>query len=127
MPFDWKSGALAEGLHCYRAGEFFLAHEHWEDIWNGLEGEEKKFLQALIQLTVAMHHWQAGNPRGCCSLLQRALRRLELYPASYGGIAIAPLRRQLGIWLGSPEHQTGTNLRNFPEIRLVDRSPNPQI
>ena len=120
MPFDWKSGELAEGLRCYQAGEFFLAHEHWESVWTGLEGRERGFLQALIQVTVALHHWQTGNPRGCRSLLQRAMGRLESCPAIFGGIAIAPLRDQLGAWLGSPEHEAGTNPAEIPEIRPVD-------
>ncbi len=116
VPFDWQSGALAEGLHCYRSGEFFLAHEHWESVWTGLEGQERKFLQALIQVTVALHHWQAGNLRGCRSLLQRALRRLELCPANFGGIAVAPLRSQLSAWLGALEHRAEPSPLGIPEI-----------
>jgi len=33
LPLDWKQGELAEGLHCYRNGKFFDAHEHWEAVW----------------------------------------------------------------------------------------------
>ena len=35
VSLDWQHGALAEGLACYRRQEFFLAHEHWEDVWRG--------------------------------------------------------------------------------------------
>ena len=51
VPLDWNSGALAEGIRCYRDCEFFLAHEHWESVWLRLEEPEKSFLQALIQTT----------------------------------------------------------------------------
>ena len=85
MTFDWSCGALAEGLGCYRREEFFLAHEHWEAVWLGAEEPEKTFLQALIQVTAAFHHLQRGNVVGAVSLLRAALRRLEAYPAEFGG------------------------------------------
>jgi uncharacterized protein len=53
---DWSCGELAEGLRCYRAEEFFLAHEHWEGVWLKAQEPEKTFLQALIQTTAAFHH-----------------------------------------------------------------------
>src|SRR6478735_6807087 len=80
MTLDWQSGALAEGLACYCKCEYFLAHEHWESVWLQLNDPEKSFLQALIQITAAFHHFQAGNTRGGFSLLRRAMRRLELAP-----------------------------------------------
>jgi len=91
MCLDWKSGALAEGLASYRRAEFFDAHEHWEDVWRGLQEPEKSFVQALIQIAVALHHLQAGNSAGAVSLLQRALRRIEILSASFAGIAVTPL------------------------------------
>lgn len=91
MPLDWKSGALATGLECYRSAQFFDAHEHWESVWPRLEEPEKSFLQALIQTTAAFHHYEAGNAAGAASLLRRALQRLELCPAMFGGIATEPL------------------------------------
>jgi predicted metal-dependent hydrolase len=91
MPLDWESGALAEGLACYRRGEFFAAHEHWESVWLTLGEPEKSFLQALIQITAAFHHLQSGNSTGAASLLRRALRRLALSPWNFGGIAVTRL------------------------------------
>ena len=78
MSFDWNSGALQDGLACYRRGQFFLAHEYWECVWLTLEEPQKSFLQALIQVTAAFHHRETGNAAGTISLLRRALRRLEV-------------------------------------------------
>jgi predicted metal-dependent hydrolase len=79
MPLDWSCGALAEGLQCYKSGEFFLAHEHWEGVWLKCEEPEKTFLQALIQITAAFHHLQRKNLTGTASLLRAASRRLHNY------------------------------------------------
>jgi predicted metal-dependent hydrolase len=91
MEFDWSEGALAEGMRRYEAGEFFTAHEAWESVWLASPEPEKTFLQGLIQVTAAFHHLQRDNRLGTVLLLQAALRRLDLYPASFGGISVALL------------------------------------
>lgn len=117
MPLDWKSGALAEGLACYRRTEFFEAHEHWESVWLQLEEPEKSFLQAVIQTTAALHHWRAGNRVGAASLLRRALRRLETRPACFGGIDAGTLREEIRAWLQALENAGGREPERVPRIR----------
>ena len=116
MSLDWKCGALADGLSCYRKTEFFEAHEHWESTWLQLEGPEKSFLQALIQITAAFHHLQAGNKEGTVSLLRRALRRLEQCSACFGEIAVAPLRDEVREWVSVLEIGSSTMPAGFPRI-----------
>jgi hypothetical protein len=99
MPLDWSCGALAEGLQCYKSEEFFLAHEHWEGVWLECKEPEKTFLQALIQITAAFHHLQRKNFIGAASLLRAALRRLDAFPAAYGGIEVEDLRASVRAWL----------------------------
>ena len=91
MEFDWTQGALAEGLRRYDAGEFFNAHEAWETVWLQAQEPDKTFLQGLIQVTAAFHHLQRDNPLGTGRLLHAALRRLESYPACFGGISVTVL------------------------------------
>jgi hypothetical protein len=117
MQFDWNCGALAEGLRCYRAEEFFLAHEHWEGIWLKCEEPGKTFLQALIQITAAFHHLQRKNSRGAASLLTRALRRLDAFPASYGGIEVENLRQSVRTWLLALDREDLLPQIPFPQIR----------
>jgi hypothetical protein len=88
MDFDWAEGPLAEGLRLYNAGEFFTAHEAWESMWLKALEPEKTFLQGLIQVTAAFHHLQSDNRLGTVLLLQGELRRLDRYPASFGGISV---------------------------------------
>lgn len=99
MEFNWNLGALGEGLRCYRSEEFFEAHEHWEILWRQSQGPEKSFLQALIQMAGGFHHRQRSNLQGATALLSAARRRLEAYPARFGGLDVAALRRELDRWL----------------------------
>jgi hypothetical protein len=91
MKLDWTEGPLAEGLRLYNAGEFFTAHEAWETVWLRSSEPEKTFLQGVIQVTAAFHHWQHDNRLGTKLLLQAALRRLDSYSASFGGISVTLL------------------------------------
>jgi predicted metal-dependent hydrolase len=95
MEFDWTDGPLAEGLRLYESGEFFTAHEAWESVWLQAPEPEKTFLQGLIQVTAAFHHWQRNNRLGAELLLQAALRRLAKYPPVFGGIRVGPLRDEI--------------------------------
>ena len=104
MVLEWSSGGLAAGLACYRNEEFFETHEHWEEVWNQLAGSERLFLQALIQVSVAMHHYRRENRPGAHSLLQRALGKLERYPEDFGGVDVARLRGDLRGWLFALEN-----------------------
>ena len=125
MSLDWKCGALAEGLGCYRSAEFFLAHEHWESVWLRLDEPEKSFLQALIQTTAAFHHFRAGNSAGATSLLKRALRRLELCPECFGGIDVTPLRAEICDWVRALESASPCVPWDFPQIYPIDQPPSP--
>ncbi len=119
MPLDWSTGGLAAGLACYRNQEFFETHEHWEDVWNRLVDPERLFLQALIQVSVAMHHYRNANRAGALSLLERALRKLQQYPERFGGVDVAGLRKDVRAWLDALQHAADCPLP-FPAIALLD-------
>jgi predicted metal-dependent hydrolase len=115
---DWTRGELAEGLRCYRAGEFFAAHEHWEAVWLKMPEPEKTFLQGLIQVAAAFHHLQRGNQKGTASLLQAALRRLDPRSPSFAGILVSPLCQEIREWLTALEAGEALSQLPFPKIQL---------
>jgi predicted metal-dependent hydrolase len=44
------SDQLERGRAAFNCGDYFSAHELWEDVWLGLVGDERIFLQGLIQI-----------------------------------------------------------------------------
>src|SRR5882672_8773869 len=92
------SAELREGARLFNEGHFFDAHEVWEDVWRAAPASEKKFLQGLIQVAVALHHHSKGNAAGAKSLLARAARNLAACPEAFQGINIPPLRHSLSQW-----------------------------
>jgi uncharacterized protein len=114
VTFDWTQGALAQGLHHYNIGEFFAAHEAWESVWLTAPQPHKTYLQGLIQVTVALHHFHRNNPLGATRLLQAALRKLEPYAPEFGGIdntlLCADIRDRLQTLASHPTDQIASPL-----------------
>jgi predicted metal-dependent hydrolase len=77
---------LAEGVALFNAAQFWHAHEAWERLWLAASGEEKRFLQGLIQLAAAYHHMQRGTFRGGARLFRAALEKLAPFPAKHRGV-----------------------------------------
>ncbi len=92
------SARFREGIELFNSGEFFEAHEVLEDVWCAAPAAEKRFLQGLIQVAVALHHHSKENRVGARSLLARARRNLSGYPDEFGGIFLKPLLKSLAEW-----------------------------
>lgn len=72
-----RENYLQRGLAALRRGDFFAAHEDWEIPWRYMAGRERRFWQAMIQLSVGAYHHQNGNRTGCRNLWHKALRHCE--------------------------------------------------
>src|SRR4051812_9227032 len=103
------------GIELFNAGEFFEAHEVLEDVWRPAVGDERRFLQGLIQIAVALHHHSTGNWVGARSLLKRGASKLEDLPPDYCGIRVGELRLATQEWLGHLA-ATGSRQPRFPRL-----------
>lgn len=105
------------GLRHFNAGEFFDAHEVWEDLWHDCPAIDRRFVQSLIQAAVAIYHWGNGNAAGARTLLARGRAKAAEYPPEYRGFPLA------GFWTAVE----ATVLRNEPppSIELRPEPPLP--
>jgi hypothetical protein len=106
-----------EGIALFNQHSFFEAHEVLEDVWRAAPEPERKFLQGLIQVAVALHHHSRGNLVGCRSLLDRARRNLGTYPAEYGGVDLGGLLDSVDQWRDAL-HQ-GSPAPPLPHLRIA--------
>ena len=74
------SDQLERGRAAFNCGDYFAAHELWEDVWQGLVGGERTFLQGLIQIAAGLHHLQQHRPQPAVSLLRKGLEKLSRSP-----------------------------------------------
>lgn len=77
-----------EGVALFNRGEFFDAHEVWEDLWRECASADRRFYQALIQAAVAAYHWGRGNAAGATRLYSSGRRYMEPYRPAYLGLAV---------------------------------------
>jgi predicted metal-dependent hydrolase len=108
-----KNDKFQRGLEHFNAREFFEAHEVWEEIWLVEAEPEKTFLQGLIQIAAAFHHYCRGNPQGAESLLASGIVKLARFPANHRGLDIADLRTTAKKWaraLGKEEKPSRSEL-----------------
>ncbi len=87
---------LARGQALYNEGRFWEAHDVWEDAWLVEDGEVRRMLQGLIQVTAGCFKAVVRrNPGGAVKLLASGLEKLEPIPDALGGLALGAFRRAI--------------------------------
>lgn len=107
-----------EGARRFAAGEWFEAHEAWEVLWLRAQGDERRFLRALILLAAALHkRWHHG------SLTHRNYHKAGAYlaalPERYGGVDLARLRADVWAALHDPALRPALRPRHKPPFRYA--------
>ncbi len=87
------------GLEQFNQGRFFDAHETWEEIWLASPEPERTFLQGIIQVAAAFHHYTRGNRGGTQSLLLAGLEKLDRFPKTHRGVRLEELRAAARRWM----------------------------
>lgn len=61
----------------FDAGEYFEAHDLWEELWLEASGPRHAYLQGLIQTAVSLYHSQNENWKGTRKLAASAFDYLQ--------------------------------------------------
>jgi hypothetical protein len=93
-----KGKTFQRGVALFNAHNFFEAHEAWEELWLQETEREKIFLQGLIQLAAAFHHYNRGNLRGAKSLAAAGIAKLGRFPENHHGLALAKFLAAVKRW-----------------------------
>jgi predicted metal-dependent hydrolase len=72
-----EKAKFEDGCRLFDGGEYFEAHEAWEDLWNLAQGARNAYLQGLIQVAAGLVHARRGNWNGLRKLFSSALNYLE--------------------------------------------------
>ncbi len=105
------------GVSLFNAGEFFRAHEIWEELWLVEAEPDKTFLQGLIQAAAAFHHYSQRNFKGAESLVISAATKLQRFPADHCGIRAGELRAALIQWAQELGEGIDPGRDRLPRIR----------
>ena len=100
-----------EGKSKYLRGEYFDAHEIWEDLWSDYYLIDRKLIQGLIQLCVSLVHLENGNLKGAKSLLKKSIEKFSQFEKTDRSINLKLLKEDL-ITL-EKEYKSITRVRDF--------------
>lgn len=112
------------GVALFNAGDYFEAHEVWEDLWAQSHGAARKFYQGLIQAAVGLCHFHNGNLGGAAKLYHSSRDYMRELSGRFLGLDVA------GFWAGMeacfapllgaapPERTTRPEPARLPAIRL---------
>ena len=77
-----------EGLRLFNEEEFFECHDVLEELWSETVGPERKFLQGLIQASIALFHFGNENFGGAKKLYLSATKNLDFHGDEFMGIKL---------------------------------------
>jgi len=84
-----------KAIDLFNRGEFFDAHEEWEELWTPKSAADRPFLQALIHFAVACLHHQRGNAVGFERQRSKGRRKIGAYLPEHEGLNLEALTRQM--------------------------------
>ena len=92
---DKMSELFQRGLDEYDKGDYFEAHEAWEDLWSDYNFPDRKFVQGLIQLSVSFVHLGNGNLIGAKNLLKKCQQKFDDYNGMHREINLSDLKSSI--------------------------------
>jgi hypothetical protein len=124
---------LHRGIGEFNKQFFFEAHDTLEDLWHETRGNDRLFLQGLIQVSVGFYHLFNQNYRGATSQLSKGLEKLRAYLPEHRGIHLETFYREVEEWRSKAERlKNGENIvvdeRDVPKLSFkLDTSRYKQI
>jgi uncharacterized protein len=111
---------LWDGIDQLHRGDFFAAHETWEEVWRSTTPEPKTLLQGLIQVAAALHQIRDLHRReGPRRTLAKARRNLERWAPVALGLDVEELLRSVSAWQDWLERQDGEPPEP-PRVQVVE-------
>tara|TARA_Y100001968_G_C19042276_1_gene565101 strand:- start:177 stop:557 length:381 start_codon:yes stop_codon:yes gene_type:complete len=79
------------GMKLFNSFPWYKSHDVFEEIWHETSGNERQFLQGILQVAVAQVHLENNNINGAIILYGEALGRLKKFKSANLGLDIIGL------------------------------------
>ena len=83
-----ESEKFVKAVEQFNNGDFFSAHDLFEELWIDCRTHEKEFFQGFVQLSVGMFHLVSGNFKGAVSQLHKSVEKLEKFTPKFSEIDV---------------------------------------
>lgn len=112
---------LARALERFNSGDWYEAHDLFEELWHETQGPSRPVLQGVLQIAVAHLHLERGNHHGATVLLGEGIGRLGRVEDDALGLDILTLKGLASDRLQRLQH--GKSLKSCPPLQLCPASP----
>ncbi|MEB3361604.1 MAG: DUF309 domain-containing protein [Synechococcaceae cyanobacterium] len=112
---------LARALQRFNGGDWYGAHDLFEELWHETQGPSRPVLQGILQIAVAHLHLERGNHHGATVLLGEGIGRLARVEDDALGLDILTLRALAKDRLQRLQH--GRPVEPCPPLQLNPASP----
>ncbi|WP_224752478.1 DUF309 domain-containing protein [Metabacillus arenae] len=68
----------------FNEGDYYTCHDLLEDLW--MTDKESLFLKGLLQMCVAIYHYEYGNVKGARAMMKAGLEYIQSYRPKYWGL-----------------------------------------
>ena len=86
---------IDEGIKLFNDGNYFEAHDYFEELWNCSAGKEHKFYQGLVQISVGSFHLISKNYNGALSQFTKGANKLKEISNNFKNINILQFRQDI--------------------------------
>ncbi len=114
-----------DGIVLFNRGQFFEAHEVWEDAWRRARDDDEVFLHGLIQVAAGFHKLQCGQPSGTVSLLTKGAAKLAAIPAGAFIPELPSFRASVETWKEAAARMAELGAAEF-DASALPRLPEPR-
>jgi len=103
LPFNIK-----QGLQSFNHGDYYAAHEYFEDAWRETTDDTREFYRALLHLSGGYYRLTQDRSGAALKFFQRSLQWMEQFPNPVCQIDTDLLRTLLGTLIAEIQSGKGS-------------------
>lgn len=112
--------AVLKGLKALNSGEYFDAHEYFEDAWRETPHPTRELYRSLLHISGGFFRLTEERPRAAKKFFTRAFYWLALFPNPYLGLDTSTIKTQIEMLISAIEKgQPSAEILNQYAFQIV--------
>ena len=98
-----------EGIKLFNGNYYWEAHESWEDVWRGRDGDAKSFVQGFVEAAAGCNFLKLSKWTSAIYLLGKSVEKFHQFENLQGGMSFRPFVSELSVL--HSRLQSGSDIR----------------
>lgn len=77
----------------FNEGDYYTCHDLLEEMW--MTEKDNLFLKGLLQMSVAIYHYEYGNVKGARLMMRAAKEYIQKYRPKHWGLDLEPVNQYI--------------------------------